>query len=61
MSGRIAVTLSSNGIDTISFLSPDKKESLGFYLLIQEELKTFEEKIKAIAQSREVEKIEHKQ
>jgi len=54
MSGRIAITLSSTGIDTISFISIDKQKSLRFFISIQEELETFEKRIKTLTQNHKV-------
>lgn len=42
---KIAITLSIKGVDTIAFLSADKKEAMDFYYLIQEELDSFQKVI----------------
>jgi len=51
--GRIAITLSPKGIDTIAFISSDKREALSFYSLIRDELNYFEEKVCQLCESTE--------
>lgn len=43
--GKLAITLTTKGIDTIGFLSKDKKESVALYVAIEEELNNFEQVI----------------
>jgi len=43
--GRIALTLTPRGIDTIAFLSADKDESLRFYQIIQTAIEELERTI----------------
>jgi len=56
MNGKLALVLSSRGVDNIVFTSLDRKESLGFYLLIEEEIRKFEEKITLLAKKRQEQK-----
>lgn len=53
--GKIAITLSPRGIDTIAFISSDKKEALNFYKAIETELQVFERAIIGRMQSAEKE------
>ena len=53
--GRIALTMTPKGIETISFLSADKDEALSFYLLIRDSIDDFEKRIKQISNTKEVE------
>ncbi len=53
--GRVALTLSPKGIETIAFVSADKGEALSFYSLITDELNIFEQKIRRLCELAEVE------
>lgn len=48
--GRIAITLTPKGIDTVAFTSADKKEALAFYIAISDELENFGRQIQNIAE-----------
>ncbi len=50
--GRLALILTPRGIDNVVFASSDRREALQFYLLIEEELKKFEETISQLVQKR---------
>ncbi len=54
INGRIAITLSQKGIDTVSFVSSNKAEALNLFLIIKEELENFEDNIKKLIESHEV-------
>lgn len=54
VNGRIAITLSQKGIDTVSFVSSNKVEALNLFLIIREELENFEDNIKKLIESHEV-------
>ena len=58
---RIAMTISTNGIDTVSFLPSDKDASLHFYALIIRAINEFEANVKAITRSIEAERDEESQ
>ena len=45
---KIALTISPNGVDTVAFLSSDKKEALNFYKLIEAEIECLQMSIRQI-------------
>jgi RecA/RadA recombinase len=45
-SGKLAITISPKGVDTISFISTDRGEALNFYLSIREDLDRLDESIR---------------
>ena len=47
--GRIAITISPSGIDTVAFISANKSEALSFYSLIRDELDSFEERVRRLS------------
>jgi len=52
VNGKLALVLSPGGVDNIVFTSSDRKESLGFYLLIEEEIRKFEVNITLLAKKK---------
>lgn len=54
--GKLALVLSPKGVDNIVFTSLDRKESLGFYLLIEEEIQKFEANFTLLAKKRQEQK-----
>jgi hypothetical protein len=51
MSGKIALSISSKGVDTVVFMQ-DKRAAADFYNLIQDEIQAFENRILQRVQER---------